>query len=60
MYIYICGEVFDDVFSTMTITTFRWPISTINADSVGRSHMPFPEMKKIFIIDNKEYAYVSS
>ena len=59
VYIYICGEFVDDVFSTMTITNFRCPISTIDADSVDRRHMSFPEMTKTFITDNKEYGYVS-
>ena len=47
----ICDEVGDEVFSTMTITTFRCPISTIDADSVDRRHMYFPEIIKTFIID---------
>ena len=55
----ICSEVVDDVFSTMTITTFRCPISTIDADSIDIRHVSFPEMTKTFITDNKEYAYVS-
>ena len=56
---FICGELVDEVFSTMTITTFKCPISTIDADSVDRRHTSFPEMTKTFITNSKEYAYVS-
>ena len=53
IYIYISGEVVDDVFSTMKTTNFRSTISRIDVDSVDRRHTRFPEMAKTFITDNK-------